>query len=196
MLPRVRKRLLALPVLALALALGACGGMHERVATGTYAGESGKSAPYLNVGPLAYQVQQSRELNPSNVEDGAYLQGLSVPQRRLVPGQEWFAVFLQVFNDSKDRQPLSGDVTIYDTEGNVYAPIVPNLTNQFAYRAGQNVPGSGQLPQPSTVAGNGGTQGLLLLFKIQVASLDNRPVRIKIVDPANPAQTAAAELDV
>jgi len=196
MSPRVRRLLPALPVLALALALGACGDMHERVTTGTYAGESGKNAPYLNVGPLSYEVQLSRELNPANIEDGAYLQGLTALQRRLLPGQEWFAVFLQVFNNSKARHPLSGNVTIYDTEGNVYTPIVPNLTNLFAYRAGQNVPGSGQLPQPSTVAANGGTQGLLLLYKIQVASLDNRPIRIKIVDPRNPALTASAELDV
>ncbi len=36
----------------------------------------------------------------------------------------------------------------------------------------------------------------MLLFKIKVVSLDNRPIEIKIVDPLNPAQTASAELDV
>src|SRR5262249_38069519 len=67
---------LALPALA-ALALGACGSSHSRVTTGTYAGESGASAPYLDVGPLTYEVQLSRALNPYNVEDASYLQGLT-----------------------------------------------------------------------------------------------------------------------
>ena len=68
--------------------------------TGTYAGESGANAPYLNVGPLIYQVQLSRELNPYNIEDSAYLQGLTPAQRQLEPGQEWFAVFMQVYNNT------------------------------------------------------------------------------------------------
>jgi ABC-type oligopeptide transport system substrate-binding subunit len=66
-----------LPLLALALlasvALAACGDSHTKVSTGTYAGESGKNAPYLDVGPLAYEVQLSRELNPYDLEDKQYL---------------------------------------------------------------------------------------------------------------------------
>ena len=79
-------------------ALGACGDSHTRVTTGTYAGESGANAPYLNVGPLVYEVQLSRELNPSNIEDAAYLQGLTPAEAQLEPGQEWFGVFMQVYN--------------------------------------------------------------------------------------------------
>jgi hypothetical protein len=193
---RLRRSLLVIPALLLALALGACGDMHTRVTTGTYAGESGASAPYLDVGPLVYQVQLSRELNPANLEDSAYMQGLTPAQRALAPGEEWFGVFLQVYNNSSVAHLIASSVSLYDTEGNVYAPIVPNLVNQFAYRAGTIIPASSQLPQPSSVAANGGTQGLLLLFKIQVASLDNRPIRLQIVDPTNAAQTASAELDV
>ena len=37
---------------------------------------------------------------------------------------------------------------------------------------------------------------MLLLYKIQIVSLDNRPLELKIVDPRNPSQTASAELDV
>ena len=36
----------------------------------------------------------------------------------------------------------------------------------------------------------------MLLYKIQVVSLDNRPLELKIVDPTDPTQTASAELDV
>jgi hypothetical protein len=193
---RLRKPLLALVLLGLAaLALSACGNSETRVTTGTYAGESGQNAPYLNVGPLIYEVQLSRELNPANVEDAAYLQGLTPLQRRLAPGQEWFAVFIQVYNHSSVPHLGARSLTISDTQNNVYSPILPDQTNQFAYRGGF-IPADSRVPAPSSVAANGGTQGALLLYKIQVVSLDNRPLKIHIVDPLNSTQTATAELDV
>jgi hypothetical protein len=191
---RLRKLLLVLPAL-LALALGACGDSHTRVTTGTYAGESGKNAPYLNVGPLIYEVQLSRELNPYNTEDAGYLAGLSAAESKLEPGKEWFAVFLQVYNNGNQSEPAAEDISITDTQGNTYHPIVPEGANPYAYRAGQ-VPGKGQIPAPGTTADSGPTQGALLLFKIQVVSLDNRPLELKIVDPEDPSESASAELDV
>jgi hypothetical protein len=186
--------LLALALLA-ALLLSACGDSHTKVSTGTYAGESGQNAPYLDVGPLSYEVQLSRELNPTNTEDASYLQGLSPAERQLAPGQEWFAVFVQVYNNSSQPQPSANELTISDTQGNTYIPVVPNQTNPFAYRAGL-VPAKGQLPIADTTANSGPTQGALLLFRIQTVSLDNRPLELKIVDPSDASQTASAELDV
>ncbi len=195
MFTRLRKLTpLALVVLA-AIALGACGESHTKVTTGTYAGESGKNAPYLDVGPLVYEVQLSRELNPYDREDAQYLQGLTPDQKKLGPGQEWFGVFVQVYNNGQQRQPVATDFSISDTQENIYTPIVPGPTNEYAYRAG-TVPGNGRLPELNTVAANGPTQGALLLFKIQIVSLDNRPLTFKIVDPDDAAQTASAELDV
>jgi hypothetical protein len=191
----LRKFTLALSALLAMLALGACGDSHTRVTTGTYAGESGQNAPYLNVGPLVYEVQLSRELNPANVEDASYLQGLTPAQRTLKPGEEWFAVFIQVYNHTSTPHLGATNVTISDTQSNVYTPIVPDQTNEFAYRGGL-VPANSQVPAPGTVAASGGTQGALLLYKIQVVSLDNRPLTVHIVDPSNAAQTASAELDV
>ncbi len=192
----LRKLPLAALALLLALALGACGDSHTRVTTGTYAGESGAQAPYLDVGPLTYEVQLSRELSPYDVEDSAYLQGLTPAQRALKPGEEWFGVFMQVFNNSSTPHLASDNLTISDTQNNVYTPTVPAPTNSFAYRAGTIVPPGGRLPELSSVAANGPTQGVVLLYKIQIVSLDNRPLELKIVDPFNPALTASAELDV
>lgn len=192
---RLRKLpLLALVVLA-AIALGACGDSHTKVTTGTYAGESGQNAPYLDVGPLVYEVQLSRELNPYDEEDAAYLQGLSPQQRKLAAGQEWFGVFVQVFNNGQEAAPAASDIRISDTQGNVYTPIVPSGANQFAYHAGI-VGGHSRLPVQDSIASEGPTQGALLLFKIQTVSLDNRPLKVKIVDPIDAAETASAELDV
>ena len=178
------------------LALSACSdNSHTRVTTGTYAGESGQNAPYLNVGPLIYEVQLSRELNPYDTEDSTYLSGLTPAQRKLGPGEEWFAVFLQVYNESSAPHVATTNISISDTQENVYTPIAPALTNEFAYRGGL-VPPKGRIPALDTTAANGPTQGALVLFKIKIVSLDNRPIEIKFVDPFNPAETASAELDV
>jgi hypothetical protein len=194
--PRLRKPLLVLALLLLAaLALSACGNSETKVTTGTYAGESGQNAPYLNVGPLVYEVQLSRELNPANVEDAVYLQGLTPLQRALLPGQEWFAVFIQVYNHSSVAHLGATSIAISDTQNNFYSPIVPDQTNQFAYRGGF-VPPDSQIPVASSIAANGGTQGALLLYKIRVVSLDNRPLTVHIVDPKDATQRASAELDV
>jgi hypothetical protein len=196
-MPRpLRKLPLVAMALLAALALGACGDSHTRVTTGTYAGESGAQAPYLDVGPLTYEVQLSRELSPYDVEDSAYLQGLTPAQRKLEPGEEWFGVFMQVYNNSPVSHVASDNLTISDTQNNVYTPTVPGPSNAFAYRAGIIVPAKGRLPELSSVAANGPTQGVVLLYKIQIVSLDNRPLELKIVDPFNPAETASAELDV
>lgn len=179
-----------------ALSLGACSDdSHTRVTTGTYAGESGQNAPYLNVGPLIYEVQLSRELNPADTEDAAYLKGLTPRQRKLAPGEEWFGVFVQVYNESSAPHPAATEFTITDTQENTYRPIVPAATNEFAYRAGLMQPKS-RIPALNTVAADGPTQGALLLYKIKLLSLDNRPLELKIVDPLDPRQTAQAELDV
>jgi hypothetical protein len=195
MLSRLRKFLPVLPAVLAVLALSACGQAHTRVTTGTYAGEGGADAPYLYVGPLIYQVQVSRQLNPFNVEDAAYLQGIPLSERKLEPGQEWFGVFMQVYNTSNLPHQATTDLTVSDTEDNTYTPIPLSGINLFAYRGGL-VPANSQLPAPGTIAYLDSSQGQLVLYKIQIASLNNRPMQIKIIDPENPTETASAELDV
>lgn len=192
-------RLRKLPPIVLAvlvvLGVSACGDSHTKVTTGTYAGEAGKAAPYLNVGPLLYQVQVSRQLNPADQEDQSYLQGLSATERKLEPGEEWFAMFVQVFNNGSRPDTDSNSFTITDTQENSYTPVSLGEANQYAYRQG-TVPAKSQIPRPGTVAADFGPQGALLLFKIKLVSLDNRPMELKITDPENPAESASAVLDV
>jgi hypothetical protein len=191
----LRKTSFVLLALLAAFALSACGDSHTKVSTGTYAGESGQNAPYLNVGPLIYEVQLSRELNPANVEDATYLQGLSPAQRKLAPGEEWFGVFVQVYNNTSTALPAATNLTITDTQDNTYTPLTPEQSNPFVYTGGL-VPGKGQLPAPGSIAADDAIQGMMLLYKIQIVSLDNRPLELKIVDPTDASQTASAELDV
>ncbi len=175
--------------------LAGCGSSHSRVSTGTYAGESGANAPYLDVGPLIYEVQISRQLNPWNNGDATYLQGLAPTQARLLPGQEWFGVFLQVYNDTTKPLLATNAIALSDTQGNIYRPIPLGPTNLFAYRGGI-VRSKNMLPVPGTPSRVFGSQGQLLLFKIATISLDNRPLEIHIVNPLNPRSSASAELDV
>src|SRR5271169_1529704 len=122
---RLRSRRAALAALGLVavLSLAGCGDSHSKVTTGTYAGESGANAPYLDVGPLIYEVQISRQLNPWNNGDSTYLQGVLPSQSRLLPGQEWFGVFVQVYNETAKPLLATNAITLTDTQGNVYRPI-------------------------------------------------------------------------
>ena len=89
-LSRIPRTWLLAILLVPALALSACSDdSHTRVTTGTYAGESGQNAPYLNVGPLIYEVQLSRELNPYDTEGRRFVTGGGgdSPQRR--GGKTW-----------------------------------------------------------------------------------------------------------
>ena len=49
----------------------------------------------------------------------------------------------------------------------------------FAYIP-RTVPGGGLIPHPDSTAGTGPIQGLLLLFKVRIESLQNRPVEFVI----------------
>ena len=104
-------------------------------------------------------------------------------------------MFMQVYNNTSHEHPAASSFTITDTQENSYTPIPPSETNPFAYRAGM-VPAKGQLPTPGTLADDDPAQGAVLLYKIQIVSLDNRPLELKIVDPDDPSETASAELDV
>jgi hypothetical protein len=177
------------------VALAACGNADVKETSGSYSGVGGVGAPYLSVGSLVYNVQISRSLNPYDTEDSAYLVGLPAAQKELQPGQEWFGVFMQVYNKTGTSHEVASDITISDTEGNVYHPIELGHTNLFAYQPGMKVPPENQLPTPSSAAASAPINGLLLLYRLNLSSLENRPLTIKIVSPADPTEKATAELD-
>jgi hypothetical protein len=177
------------------MALGACGSSDKKDTAGTYAGEGGVAAPYLSLGPLVYQVQISRALNPADEEDSAYLAGLSAAQAKLGFGEEWFGVFIQVYNHGEHPQQAATHLTIADSEGTTYTPVTPVGSNPYIYSAAV-IPAGGQIPGANSTAASGPTQGALLLFRIKLDSLNNRPIKLKILDPSNPLLSVSAELDV
>jgi len=167
-------RLVVLAVAVLALAAGGCGDSESQ--TRTVADTEGL---YLNISGLSYQIQMSRYLNPNDVEDSEYLIGL--PKGTAPPGGDdiFFGVWVRIQNFSDQPRPSANSWEIHDTQDNVYRPIpIDTNINPFVLKVGAEVPGNGLIPNPSSAPGQGPTQGALLLFKVTIDSLQNRPLEL------------------
>lgn len=182
--------LASLAVLALAPTLSACG---TKTTTVKRAETEGL---YVNVGPLKYQVQISRALNPGAVaEDRTMLQGVSPAEARLGPNEVWFAVFLRVENESARPQRPAEVFELADQQGGVFEPVEIGPGNPFRYDRSP-IPPNGYAPAPDTVARQlGSIGGMLQLFKVPRQALDNRPVELRIRSVV-PADEATVQIDV
>jgi hypothetical protein len=163
-----------------ALMLVACGGGTKDPTTH---GEGEGS--YIQAGPLIYQVQMSRELNPRNVEDLEYLQGLPAETPRLAGDEEWFGVWLRVQNATDEVHPSASDFRIVDTTGAEYEAIALPATNPFTYQPTSVESADGQpvKPDPESGAGSGPIQGSMLLFRLNTSVYANRPLELEITPP-------------
>jgi hypothetical protein len=167
--------------------LAACGS--EEPSTGKTEGT------YVNTGDLRYQVQISRQLNASDFEDRDYLTGLPAGGARLAVGQEWFAVFIRVFNRTNRPEQTASQFVIRDTTGKTYQPVALDTNiNRTAYRS-VVVNGGDQIPVPGSLARENLTQGGLILFKVQSSSYASRPLELEITPP-NGGKAAFVDLDV
>jgi hypothetical protein len=165
--------------IALATALGAlvaagCGGGTGVVTTAETEGL------YLDINGLKYQIEMSRYMNPNDIEDREYLVGL--PESSEPPSEDeiYFGVWVRVENVSEtETRPAASVWEIHDTQENVYRPIpVDTDVNPFAFEP-VDVPPKTVIPLASSAAGQGPTQGSLLLFKIRNESFQNRPLELK-----------------
>jgi hypothetical protein len=187
---RLRRSLRSILIAACAaVLLAACGG---DTTDNRHASNEGV---YVDLGHLKYQVQLSRQLNPYDAEDSAYLVGLTPTDQALSAADTWFGVFMLAVNKQGQSYPSAHGFYITDTQGLTYRPAAVPGANTFAYH-GTVVPAHDQLPAKGSAADNGPTQGLVLLFKVPLASFDNRPLMLHITDPGNPKSEATVELDV
>jgi hypothetical protein len=171
---------------ALAL-LGAGCGNKEEVTT-----EAPTEGLWLDVGALDYHIQGSRQLNPSMVPDRSYLMGL--PQGILPAGakETYFGVFVRVENRTEEAHPSAEEFEIVDTEERVFKPLeLEAESNPFAYQSTTLAPES-TIPAPDSAQDFDSTSGALLLFKIPLASYQNRPLELKITAPDDPKAGDAA----
>jgi hypothetical protein len=187
----VRRPLTVLLVGALALALSACGHKQSRI---SFAQTEGV---YVNSGKLKYQIQISRQLNPYDEEDRQYLAGMTTAEKKLTDKQTWFAVFIRVENPSSKDQRPSESYKIVDTLADVYRPLkIDTSDNPIAYYPAI-IPPHKVLPNSDQLAAQTSIGGELLLFKVPVASLDNRPLQLVIgPGPHQSGKPATVDLDV
>lgn len=195
-MPRPRRIAAILAASALSVSLAACGKHHDEDAR-IQRGET--EGIYVKVNNLKYQVQMSRQLNPTAIEDQGYLKGIPVAERGLAPDELWFGVFLRVQNDHSEgkshKSAALESIEIEDTQGEIYEPIALDNINVFRYE--QEALGPKRLiPEQDSPAADTPIQGSLVLFKVTNASLDNRPLELKIDGPEVPSQTGIINLDV
>jgi len=180
--------LLALSV-ASVVALTGCGNKQEVRTVGETEGI------YIDVGDLRYQVQLSRIINPYDMEDRWYLQGLPGGAPQPKPNEAWFGVWMRVQNSTDSKRLAAADeFEIVDTQENTFTPIELE-ENPFAYEA-QELPPASVLPSPNSPAGEGVIQGSLILFKLTNEALANRPLELKIKNPALPDDVGIVDLDI
>src|SRR4051795_8715895 len=91
---RLPRLLLLAFALVCALFVSACGNKQTIVTQGATEGL------YIDVDQLKYQIQISRYLNASDVEDRSYLKGLPAGTPQPGPDETWFAVFIRVSNNT------------------------------------------------------------------------------------------------
>lgn len=152
---------------------------------------------YITAGPITYQLQISRQLNPYGTEDRSYLTGVPAAQATLRPTQLWYGVFLWAKNQTTGSQTTTNNFDIVDTDGTHYYPIAVNAQlNAYAWTPQSLAPGDTE-PGPDTTASFGPTGGSLLLFKLPNSVYDNRPLTLEIRSPsANRKLWATISLDL
>jgi hypothetical protein len=188
----VRRRLWTI-VCAVTLALGvsACGHKqaHPHVA------DANNIGGYVDAGPITYQLQISRILNPYGTEDSQYLKGLPLGTPPLTANQYWYGVFLWAKNQTKQAAMTADNFVITDTQNTRYYPVRLNSDlNAYAWTSQKLYPLQTE-PAPDTTAIDGPTQGGLLLFRIGSSAYANRPLTLHILSPEN-VSLATISLDL
>jgi hypothetical protein len=181
---------LATLVLALAaIALSGCGNKVDTAIVGETEGI------YVGVDGLTYQVQLSRILDPASLEDEAYLLGMPEGEAEPTADEVWFGIFMRVENEGDETLESTPAFRIHDTQENEYEPIeLDTETNVFAYEAGPIEPGD-LIPPRNSPPSDNTIQGSLLLFKVSVESLGNRPLELEI-ESQQGGDNAIVDLDV
>lgn len=188
----MRRRLWTIAsVLTLALGVTACG--HKQAHPHT--ADANNIGGYVDAGPITYQLQISRILNPYSVEDSQYLKGLPLGTPPLTPDQDWYGVFLWAKNQTARAAATSDNFVITDTQNTRYFPVKLNSDlNAFAWTSQKLFPLQTE-PGPDTTAFDGPTQGGLLLFRIGTSAYANRPLTLHILSPGN-VSLATISLDL
>ena len=167
--------------LAVGLSVAGCGSNSEN----TLSVSEGEP---MKLGNLLYNVQITRFLNPADGEDRGYLVGQPPP-----PNDKFYlGVFMQIHNEAGTPQRVPTDFRVVDTEGTTFKPL--KSRSLFALHLGGQVMSNGQQPEPESPAANGPIQGAMVLFLIDRAAVEDRPLILDI--PSSTGAVGHVELDI
>jgi hypothetical protein len=101
---------------------------------------------------------------------------------------------MRVENDGGKPGRSTGDYAITDTENDSFQPVpLDPKRNDFVYRP-QTLQPTAIIPSANSIAGQGVIQGSLVLFKLNEADLQNRPLTLRIGPKSGPS--TFVELDL
>jgi len=142
----------------------------------------------VELGELLFNVQITRFLNPGDPEDVAYLRG----EPEAPKDKEYLAVFMTIENEGSSAAAVPEEMTIRDTRGNTYEPL--KSSSEYALQLGARVPSGEEVPVPDTPAASGPIKGAMVLFLVDRAVTENRPIELEIPSPSG--AHARVELDI
>ena len=167
-------------LVALALPVAGCGTEEEEL--DVIEGEP------IEADDVSYNVVISRFLNPNDTEDRGYLVGQPPPP----PDEQYFGVFMQVANEGEEETALPDEMTIKDTLDTQYTPL--ETESPYALPLGTPLAPGEEFPVPDSIAYDGPTGGNLVLFLIEEASTENRPLELEMPLPSG--KVGLVELDI
>jgi hypothetical protein len=142
----------------------------------------------LELGELTYTVQITRFLNPDSREDRTYLLGQEPPPE----GTDYLGVFMRIENESDEEMQIPSEFPVVDTRENSFEAI--ESESPFALELGAEIPAHGRIPAFDTAAASGPVKGSMLLYLLDEAATENRPLELEISGPDG--ETAHVELDL
>lgn len=167
---------LALTFAVSGLALAACGGGEHEKTTGIVEGER------FELGQIEYNVLFTRPLNINDVEDSEYLVGHAAPG----PDQTYIGVFLEAENlDEDESHALPDSYKLIDTAGNEYENL--DSTSSYALEMGAELGPEDVVPALDSTPRVGPIEASMVLFLIDDASLELRPIEFEVSGEHGPA---------
>ena len=175
-MPPRRLPLLLGVLTALAAAVGPGCGEEER----REPGEPRTEAQTLTAGGLRYRTIIFRQLNPLDETDARLVDLSPAGEGRL-----WFGAFITVCNVGDEARRAPEGFAVVDAFGQAYPAVDVRQPSAFLYEPAVLDPDE-CLPLPDTSADRAG-EGALLVFRLPVAALSDRPLFLRLPPEAGGA---------
>jgi hypothetical protein len=166
----VMTRLVSAALIAAALLVAGCG-------DGPPPGTNAPEGTDVTQSGVDYAVQTSRELNPGDADDRAFLGGRTKYLDRA--GMTLVGVFLQARNDASSMRRAVAAPQLVDAFGETFAPLQLPADDPFAYRGGRLGPGD-EIPGPQSPATESPENGAVIVYRVPTGVfVTDRPFTIR-----------------